>query len=133
VLCTGVERAAGAPFFAGGKWRFVERVAWWNQYTEDVPVIVGHYWRRLPAGKPGARQAGRRAVRPHRAHGLAWRPAQCVLCGLFGGRALGLPPCRRAAAVALQAGGAALAERDLVFDDGTVLPTLAFQDTAQAL
>ena len=24
-------------------------------------------------------------------------------------------------------------ERDLVFDDGTVLPTLAFQDTAQAL
>ena len=48
VLTTGVERECRRPFYAGGKWRFVERVAWWNEYTEAPAVIVGHYWRRLP-------------------------------------------------------------------------------------
>jgi hypothetical protein len=41
------------PFYAGGKWRFVERVGWWNEYEEAPAVIVGHYWRRLrPADAP---------------------------------------------------------------------------------
>lgn len=46
VLTSGVERVCAQPFFASGKWRFVERFAWWNEYTEEVPVIVGHYWRK---------------------------------------------------------------------------------------
>lgn len=42
---SGLERQAPAPFFATGKWRMTERVAWWNEY-EDVPAVVfGHYWR----------------------------------------------------------------------------------------
>lgn len=45
VLTCGIERQASAPFFAGNKWRFVERVAWWDSYTDDTPVVVGHYWR----------------------------------------------------------------------------------------
>lgn len=48
VLTSGVERKLNDPsnvFRAGGKWRFVERIAWWNEYDEKVPVVVGHYWR----------------------------------------------------------------------------------------
>lgn len=33
------------PFKAGHKWRFVERVGWWDDYVDETPVIVGHYWR----------------------------------------------------------------------------------------
>jgi hypothetical protein len=44
VMTSGIERAARIPFFAGGKWRFVERVPWWKNYDE-TPVVFGHYWR----------------------------------------------------------------------------------------
>ncbi|QXZ08311.1 metallophosphoesterase [Comamonas sp. Y33R10-2] len=53
VLTAGVERECRNPFYAGGKWRFVERVGWWNEYNEAPAVIVGHYWRRMhPADAP---------------------------------------------------------------------------------
>jgi hypothetical protein len=45
VLTSGVERPAREPFFMGGKWRMVERVAWWQDYAADTPVLFGHYWR----------------------------------------------------------------------------------------
>ena len=45
VLTSGVERRGAKPFFSSHKWRFVDRVPWWDEYTDDVPVIVGHYWR----------------------------------------------------------------------------------------
>ncbi len=45
VLSSGVERRTATPFFTAGKWRMVERVPWWHDYTESIPVIVGHYWR----------------------------------------------------------------------------------------
>lgn len=47
VLTSGVERKGREPFFAGGKWRFVERVGWWDEYAQLIPVVVGHYWRRV--------------------------------------------------------------------------------------
>ena len=47
VLTAGVERTGKQPFFAGGKWRFSDRLAWWDEYDQDIPVVVGHYWRRL--------------------------------------------------------------------------------------
>ena len=47
VLTSGVERLAQRPFFASGKWRMCDRVRWWNEYDEDVPVVIGHYWRQL--------------------------------------------------------------------------------------
>jgi hypothetical protein len=49
VLTSGVEEAAEAPFYAGGKWRFVKRVPWWDRYRDATPVVVGHYWRRRHA------------------------------------------------------------------------------------
>lgn len=45
VVTSGIERATRTPFFASGKWRFANRVAWWREYEGDVPVLFGHYWR----------------------------------------------------------------------------------------
>lgn len=45
VATSGVELVTDKPFFASGKWRFVERVAWWRDYAGAVPVLFGHYWR----------------------------------------------------------------------------------------
>lgn len=47
VLTSGVERKGAMPFYSGGKWRFAERVAWWDEYNHPTPVVVGHYWRRV--------------------------------------------------------------------------------------
>lgn len=47
VLTSGVEQRSHQPFYASGKWRFVERFAWWDSYTDSTPVIVGHFWRRF--------------------------------------------------------------------------------------
>jgi hypothetical protein len=49
VLTSGVERLAKQSFFTSGQWRFAERVKWWDEYEDDVPVVVGHYWRRFEA------------------------------------------------------------------------------------
>ena len=35
----GEERVAAEPFWAGGKWRMVERVKWWENYDDEIPVI----------------------------------------------------------------------------------------------
>ena len=47
VATSGVERLARAPFWMSGKWRMCDRVRWWDEYKEDVPVIIGHYWRSV--------------------------------------------------------------------------------------
>lgn len=60
ILTSGVERPASQPFYSSGKWRMVERAAWWNDYRDPTPVVVGHYWRwpvpvdRDAYGKGGA-------------------------------------------------------------------------------
>ena len=45
VLCSGQEKVSDAPFWANGKWRMTDRVAWWRDYADEVPVVFGHYWR----------------------------------------------------------------------------------------
>ncbi len=47
VLTSGVEVQAETPFFAGNRWRFSDRVSWWDDYDEPVPVVIGHYWRLI--------------------------------------------------------------------------------------
>lgn len=47
VLTSGLEEPCAQPFWANGKWRFVRRMKWWERYEDDVPVIMGHYWRRF--------------------------------------------------------------------------------------
>ncbi|MBC3881553.1 metallophosphoesterase [Undibacterium sp. LX40W] len=46
ILTSGIEREAKVPFYTSGKWRFAERVQWWNEYDEATPVVIGHYWRQ---------------------------------------------------------------------------------------
>lgn len=56
---SGLERRAAAPFFATGKWRMTERVAWWNDYHDEQAVVFGHYWRwPLPQETATARTRG---------------------------------------------------------------------------
>jgi len=47
VVTSGEEQPTATPFWAGGRWRMVERVRWWERYENPAPVIVGHYWRRF--------------------------------------------------------------------------------------
>ncbi len=47
VSTSGEEQETDNPFWAGGKWRMLERVKWWQRYEERTPVIIGHYWRRF--------------------------------------------------------------------------------------
>ena len=50
VLTSGEERAATRTYPAGGKFRFVNRIAWWNDYSDAQAVIIGHYWRLSNSG-----------------------------------------------------------------------------------
>lgn len=47
ILTSGVEKQAVTPFFAGNRWRFSDRVSWWDTYDDPVPIVIGHYWRLL--------------------------------------------------------------------------------------
>lgn len=47
LLTSGTEGPAKQAFFAGNRWRFSDRTAWWDSYLDDVPVVFGHYWRQL--------------------------------------------------------------------------------------
>ncbi|MNG64266.1 Bis(5'-nucleosyl)-tetraphosphatase PrpE [asymmetrical] [compost metagenome] len=51
VITSGAEKLAEQVFYAGGKWRMVDRIAWWDYYQDDVPVVVGHYWRNFKTTK----------------------------------------------------------------------------------
>ncbi len=31
------------PIYAGGRWRMIDRVPWWDGSTDQIPVITGHY------------------------------------------------------------------------------------------
>jgi len=45
VLTSGPEWPARTPMWLGKKWRFLERVAWWEEHPVDRPTVFGHYWR----------------------------------------------------------------------------------------
>ncbi|MGY0194582.1 metallophosphoesterase [Leptothrix sp. BB-4] len=124
VLTSGVERKGTVPFFSSGKWRFVERVKWWNDYHDDKPVVVGHYWRRI---QPVDRMLGGKGD-PDLFEGLrpeAWHGARgnvfCVdysVGGRFKERQGGqLGHTTKLAALRWP-------ERELVLDTGESLPTV---------
>ena len=53
VLTSGPEWPAPVPMWLGKKWRFLERVPWWQERRLDKPTVFGHYWRQrehLPMG-----------------------------------------------------------------------------------
>ncbi|MCH2110986.1 MAG: metallophosphoesterase [Polyangiaceae bacterium] len=50
LLTSGAEQVIPQrkAFYAGGRWRFVQRARWWESYR-GKPVVVGHYWRPVKA------------------------------------------------------------------------------------
>jgi hypothetical protein len=58
IVTSGLERVAKRVFFASGRWRMVDRFPWWNEYREDTPVIIGHYWRWPTAAARAAYSRG---------------------------------------------------------------------------
>ncbi len=125
VLVSGVEQYCAQPFYAGNKWRFVERVKWWDDYADPTPVIVGHYWRRaLSAAHPLGQQGDLHVfehIPPYAWHGRR-RNVFCVDYSV-GGRWIS----RRRGTPALNAFRLAAMrwpERELMFDDGERLPSV---------
>ena len=51
-LTCGSESPAAAPHYAGGRWRFVARAPWWDDYRDAPAVVIGHYWRRWHGEHP---------------------------------------------------------------------------------
>lgn len=131
VLTSGVERQGREPFYAGGKWRFVERVSWWDNYDHPTPVVVGHYWRRLAPidrASVGKNDPDLFAHIPP----LHWHGRQgnvfCVdysVGGRWRARKDGAPVGRDFKLAALR-----WPENRLVFDDGTVRQTEGLRTAA---
>lgn len=124
VLTSGVERPTASPFWAGGKWRMVERHRWWDDYLDTVPVVIGHYWRRRHAMDRTA--TGKHdpdvfaGIDPLHWHG-ARRQVFCVdfsVGGRWRARLQGQDGRHHYRLAALR-----WPERELVFDDGSVEPT----------
>jgi hypothetical protein len=118
IVTSGLERIAETPFFASGKWRMVNRSRWWDEYHEDIPVIVGHYWRWPTGSSRDALSNGE----PDLFDGLApqqWFGARRnVFCVDF---AVGARYKERASGAdrfECRLGAVRWPERELVFDDG---------------
>jgi len=124
VMTSGIERVTQEPFFAGGAWRFVERAPWWADYTDPIPVLFGHYWRRWnhAPSKP------KTPFGPNLFYGIppdAWfGAANQVFCCDFsvGGRFVERKAGRHSGFEG-RLGALRWPERDLYFDDGTCIPT----------
>ena len=124
VLTSGVERPTPRPFWAGGKWRMVERQRWWDDYRDAVAVVIGHYWRRrhvMDRTETGKHDPDVFAgINPLHWHG----PQGQVFCvdysvgGRWRARQSGHDPRLHYRLAALR-----WPERTLVFDDGVREPT----------
>ena len=127
VLTSGVERKGLRPFFAGGKWRFADRAAWWDTYDHPTPVVVGHYWRRLnPVDRA---EVGKEDIDLfEQIEPLSWHGRNAnVFCvdfsvgGRWAERKAGAAPGTDYKLAALR-----WPERTLAFDDGSTLATQGF-------
>lgn len=123
VATSGVEVLASTPFYASGKWRMVNRVAWWERYTADVPVLFGHYWRWVSDVARTRFSRGEPDVFGGAAPNAWLGPRRNAFCLDF---AVGiryterpLPPGTPSLG---RLGAVRWPERELVFDDGECLP-----------
>ena len=132
VLTSGLERLAAEPFYTSGKWRFSNRVKWWDEYTDSTPVIVGHYWRQFNLIDRKALGKGDQnlfeAISPTHWHG-AQGNVFCVdfsVGGRFQERKPGKVPGSTTKLAALQ-----WPERTLVLDTGEKIATKGFGEASR--
>ena len=126
ILTSGVERKAAAPFYVSGKWRFMDRVKWWDNYSDSVPVVIGHYWRRFHAG-PDSQTRGESSLFEELSS-YAWHGQRGnVFCVDYsvGGRWSARRP-EGGSGANFKLGALRWPERSLLFDDGFAVQTIAF-------
>ena len=121
VVTSGIERAAPDSYWASGKWRMVERVLWWEEYS-GPPVVVGHYWRRYFSDRPAIDRKTEADVFGDLPPEVALGPERNVMCIDY---SVGIRSTERNAGVrdrSDQFNGCLAALRipewELVFDDG---------------
>jgi hypothetical protein len=126
VVTSGVEELATTPFFASGKWRMVNRVAWWQRYTDAVPVLFGHYWRWVTPAAQRRFSRGEQDVFAGAAVNAWLGPRANAFCLDFsvGVRYLERPLPADGRFLG-RLGAVRWPERELVFDDGERLPLVA--------
>lgn len=133
VITSGVEQRCETPFYASGKWRFVERFSWWDSYQEDKPVIVGHFWRKLNTVEEhldGNEENIFQNIEPNAWHGVR-NNVFCVdfsVGGRFKERLQGENIGENTTLVALR-----WPENTLMLEDGTTMPTINFFKESQHL
>ncbi|MFA5664951.1 metallophosphoesterase [Castellaniella sp.] len=123
-LTSGIEALCPQPFFSGNRWRYLDRVPWWNDDADPTPVLIGHYWRLFT--RPENSQAWRysrlfEGVAPTAWHGRH-EQAFCL------DYSVGARWRERKQHVPVDQSRFRLAamlwpERSLIFDNGDVLPT----------
>ena len=123
VLTSGVEARTDRAFFSGNRWRFSDRLPWWNDYDQDIPVVVGHYWRLFDPTPDQPRS--RYSLLFQDLESAAWHGKKnnvfCVdysVGARWRNRKENLPVASRFRLAALQ-----WPEKQLVFDSGEVVPT----------
>lgn len=123
-MTSGIEARSAQPFFSGHRWRYSDRIAWWDQDTDSCPVIVGHYWRLYDPASPDAWRYARlfRGVAPTAWHGLH-RQAYCIDYSV-GARWSERNTRNGPDSVRFRLAAMLWPERQLVFDNGDAIPTI---------
>jgi hypothetical protein len=122
IVTSGLERVAERVFFASGRRRMVDRFPWWDEYLEDTPVIIGHYWRWPTAAARDMHSRGEPDLfKKHAVH--QWLGARGnVFCVDFAvGARYKERVDGRGADFECRLAAVQWPERRLVFDDGRIL------------
>jgi hypothetical protein len=123
VVTSGVERLARSPFYASGKWRMVNRIAWWDEYADEVPVMFGHYWRWVSDAAQRRFSRGEDEVFAGAPVNAWLGPRHNAFCLDF---SVGIRylerPLPQGGTFLGRLGAVRWPERELVFDDGERLP-----------
>ena len=100
-------------------------MAWWDDYREDVPVVIGHYWRSLDAHTSTHEGlfagVGATAWHGHKRN---------VFCVDYSAGARAQTRLQGRPTAQLRLAALRWPERTLVLDDGTQLPTTGFGQAA---
>lgn len=124
-MTSGIEARSAQPFYSGHRWRYSDRIAWWNQDPDPTPVVIGHYWRLFqPPNQPHAWRYSRlfQNTLPTAWHGLH-RQAYCIDYSV-GARWNERHQAQNADASRYRLAALMWPERELLFDDGQRLPTI---------
>lgn len=123
-ITSGLEHACQKPFFSGNRWRFSDRTTWWDKYPDNIPVVIGHYWRLYETPKPGSSWRYSRLfnnIGPFAWHGMHKQ----VFCVDYSVGARWRERKQKIKTINSKFKLAALIwpEKDLIFDDGAIIKT----------